>query len=428
MARLGNSSTPSQFERYFDPTSTLPLFASTTSPRRSHPAPYVRGSPSPLSSRPRTVNPNVFAQASPRTVSQTTAKTLKRQQEVIDSRRLVTGHAPSAIAGSPFGRGARRPNTAPRMSQATPGSPAAASAAAVVILRLSGALDKEHVPQGTRQGLRRLREEAAMWDEAQVRHQCERGVVSRLAGLLRVPSLQVDTCGLMADLGERWPAALAGAAGEIASLLPLPLARLRPRQEALRLLVTLAACGENGRLAIIASPGIMEDMTQMLSCEPMKAVKQLLAVSPGKISPGKASGASPDVKSRQEGAGEVWGPGQPSCTSIIRNLSPGRLHVQSASPSLPSSFILPSPDLLGTALLEAAAASRVLLSLLSSAAASAETCRLHGTATDPVGGLFSSLASLAGQRDLSPQEASILKLTIGKISSNLSCIGHPCIS
>ena len=84
-------------------------------------------------------------------------------------------------------------NSAPRATRPppVPGSPSAASAASAAGLRLSGMLDHHHVPPEARRRLDQLRLEAAAWSEAQVRHQCERGVIARIAALLRAPALRV---------------------------------------------------------------------------------------------------------------------------------------------------------------------------------------------------------------------------------------------
>ena len=385
-----------QFERFFDPAATLyaPSITSTRTSTTPAASPSKRRGGGPA----RSAAP-VFASASPRTLSRTTAKAmLLRQQAAFNSPQQAE---PLLLAG-------RASSSAPRATRPppVPGSPAAASASSAAGLRLSGMLDHQRVPPDARRRLDQLRLEAAAWSEAQVRHQCERGVIVRVAALLRIPALQDGACGLLADLGGRWPAALAGAAGDVARELPLPLARIRSRGEALCLLRTLAACGEAGCTAVTGSLPLMGELTEMLLCRP---------ATPGP-GPAAAGAESTTAEQRQPGEpdakpggrrGEVWGPGlMPIGLGVS---SPSRVMSPSSQSLLPVRGT-PSQASAAAALSEAAVAATVLLSLLSSPASAAEVCWLHSTAVDPVCCLFRRIAA----EHVTEQEESVLKLLLGK--------------
>lgn len=383
-----------QFERFFDPAATL--YAPTTASTRTNTTPTV----TPLKRRgggPARSAAPVFASASPRTLSRTTAKALLlRQQAAFNSPQ----HAePLLLADRPS-------SSAPRATRPTPvpGSPAAASTSSAAGLRLSGMLDHRRVPPDARRRLDQLRLEAAAWSEAQARHQCERGIVARVAALLHVPALQGTACGLLADLGGRWPAALAGAAGDVARELPLALARVRARADALHLLRTLAACGEAGCSAVTGSPALMGELTEMLCCRPVTSGLDPSAAGADSIMAAQRQPGVPDVKPCGR-RGEAWGPG---LISIGTSSRPAR--ETSSSPSwLPALGTLSQASVVA-ALSEAATAATILLSLLSSPATAAAVCRLHRTAVDPVCLLFGCLAP----EHETEQREQVLKMLLGK--------------
>ena len=163
-----------QFEKSFDTTTYLPYFAPTMSSRRT-PSSRTRGK---TFKKSDFACHDVFTTHSPSSLSKATAKRLQQQ----DSSVGTTG---SHGRSSRIGRRDQRSISAPRLIP-EPGSPVAASISSQSILRLSGALDKHHVPLEAGLQLQKFHEEVLSWSMDQMRHQCGRGLMMHIASLLQV--------------------------------------------------------------------------------------------------------------------------------------------------------------------------------------------------------------------------------------------------
>ena len=144
----------------------------------------------------------------------------------------------------------------------------------------------------------------------------------------------------------------------------------------------------------------MKEITGMLTCSPLTSSER---DEGGEGSP-KAMDLTSKLRCHPE---EIWSPGRATHYSPPKRPS-------SANSKYATFDRTASQQQHADALLEAKAASTVLLSLLSSTAATADICRLHRTAVDPVCRLFRILAKSHSQ---SEQEASVLKLLIGETIS-----------
>jgi len=242
-------------------------------------------------------------------------------------------------------------------------------------------------------------------------------LVSQLSGLstdgfprfrlLQVPELQSGACKLLVDIGKRWPAALAGSADEVSSLLPLPMARRHSRRESLRLLRTLAACGEAGRVAVASSAGLIREINSMLTCAALTSA--VTSISCATADEGAdMSPKAPSSSTYLCRQGEEWIPGQATHASPFKSPS----HVRSTRQApVPIASKQQQEEEVMDALLEAEATAAVLLSLLSSSASATEICRHHRTVVDPVCRLFHALANSYHDSKL---HTSVLRLLIGE--------------
>ncbi|GAX75666.1 hypothetical protein CEUSTIGMA_g3110.t1, partial [Chlamydomonas eustigma] len=244
------------------------------------------------------------------------------------------------------------------------------------------------VPRHSKQNLKELHAEALTWSKAQVQHMCHRGLPGQIVSLLSVPGIQCEACNFLADLGRKWPPALAGAVEDVVRFLPVPLTTdaAGVRSSAFLLLEVAAGCGKVGRKAVAASHVLMQLMMDRMEAAVPKRVHKL-----SKPKPSPPEAYSQDISCEEHcqpgwNRDDVWGPGQVHSASFHSSpkLSESARPLFTQSPHSSPSGGTPGPnassDTVHTS--DLIPVLRNLLTLLSNPTETTDTCRLHWTLVD----------------------------------------------